>query len=49
MVIALAEVIKAIPIFVRRVRISTGLGYVVVALAVGKVLGSLLDAFILTG
>ena len=48
-VIALAEVIKAIPIFVRRVRISTGLGYVVVALAVGKVLGSLLDAFILTG
>lgn len=44
--VAIAEVVKALPIFIRRIRISTGLSYVLMALAVGKTIGSLLDAFV---
>lgn len=43
--VALAEVIKAIPIFIRRVRISGGFGYVIVAFAAGKIFGSLIETF----
>ena len=43
--VALAEVIKTIPIFVRRVRISGGFGYVIIAFALGKVFGAIIENF----
>lgn len=44
--VSIAEVIKGIPIFIRRVRISDGLGWILLSLAVGKTIGSLLDGFL---
>lgn len=40
--VCLAESIKALPIFIRRVRIGTGLGVVVLAIGLGKAVGHLL-------
>lgn len=40
--VSLAENIKALPIFIRRVRIGTGLGVVVLAIGLGKAVGHLL-------
>ena len=40
--VCLAEGIKALPIFIRRVRIGTGLGVVILAIALGKAVGALL-------
>lgn len=40
--VCLAESIKALPIFIRRVRIGTGLGVVILAIALGKAVGALL-------
>ena len=40
--VSLAENIKALPIFVRRVRIGAGLGIVVLAIGLGKAAGHLL-------
>ena len=40
--VSLAENIKALPIFVRRVRIGAGLGFVVLAIGLGKAAGHLL-------
>ena len=40
--VCLAESIKALPIFIRRVRIGTGLGVVILAIALGKAVGNLL-------
>lgn len=40
--VCLAESIKALPIFIRRVRIGTGLGVVILAIALGKAVGHLL-------
>lgn len=40
--VCLAESIKALPIFIRRVRIGTGLGVVILAIALGKAVGDLL-------
>lgn len=44
--VCLAETIKALPIFIRRVRISSGLGYIILFLALGKGIGSLMYFFI---
>ena len=43
--VALAEVIKTIPIFVRRVRISGGFGYMIAAFALGKILGAIIEKY----
>lgn len=42
LVIGLAETIKAIPIFFRRVKITTGLAATIIAFAIGKSAGSLM-------
>ena len=42
LVMSLAETLKALPVFVRRVRFSVGIQYVILAIAVGKSLGSLI-------
>ena len=39
--VCLAETIKALPIFVRRVRIGAGLGWVILSVAIGKCFGHL--------
>lgn len=39
--VCLAETIKALPIFVRRVRIGAGLGWLVLSIALGKGVGHL--------
>lgn len=44
--VCLAETIKALPIFIRRVRISNGLGYIILFLAFGKGIGSLMYFFL---
>lgn len=38
--VALAEILKALPIFLRRVRMKEGLPWVVLFMALGKMLGS---------
>lgn len=43
--VCLAENIKALPIFIRRVRIGTGLGIVVLSIGLGKAAGHLLYYF----
>lgn len=43
--VCLAETIKALPIFVRRIRIGTGIGIIIIALALGKAVGHLLYYF----
>jgi len=45
--VCLAETIKALPIFIRRVRISSGLGYIILFLAIGKGIGSFLYFYII--
>lgn len=40
--ICLAETMKSLPIFIRRVRISDGLGFIILAIAAGKTAGHLL-------
>lgn len=40
--IAIAEMLNTIPIFVRRVNMGKGLGFIVFAMAIGKTIGSLL-------
>ena len=42
LVMSLAETLNAVPIIARRVRLSVGLPYVILGLAVGKCLGSLI-------
>ncbi|HIT89159.1 MAG TPA: stage V sporulation protein AB [Candidatus Merdenecus merdavium] len=41
-IIALAEVINTFPIFARRIKITKGVPLIVISIAVGKVLGSIL-------
>ena len=43
--VCLAETIKSLPIFIRRVRISSGLGYIILFLAIGKGIGSFIYFF----
>lgn len=45
-VVAIAETIKGLPVFTRRIRISTGLSYVLVSLALGKAIGGLISSFV---
>lgn len=40
--VCLAENIKAIPVFVRRTRMASGLGWLILALALGKGIGGLI-------
>jgi stage V sporulation protein AB len=44
---ALAEVLKSVPIFARRIKLRKGLLYLVYSLALGKLAGSLLQFFII--
>jgi len=41
MVMALAEILNVIPIFTRRLRITKGLSFLIIAMALGKIFGSL--------
>lgn len=43
--IALAEALKVIPIFAKRIHLKVGLSYVVLVLAIGKGLGSLYQLY----
>lgn len=45
--VCLAETIKALPIFIRRVRISSGLGYIILCLGLGKGIGALIYFLVL--
>ena len=45
--VCLAESIKALPIFIRRVRISSGLGYIILFLAIGKGIGSFIYFYLM--
>ncbi|MBE5922312.1 MAG: stage V sporulation protein AB [Lachnospiraceae bacterium] len=40
---ALAETLNTIPIFFRRAKLTKGLGYVILAVAIGKALGNILQ------
>ncbi len=42
LVMSLAETLKALPVLNRRIRLSVGIQYVVLAIAAGKLLGALL-------
>lgn len=44
-ILALAEVINVFPVYSRRLGITKGLSWVIIAIAVGKVVGSLLHFF----
>ena len=46
--VAIAEVLNVFPIFMRRLSLKTGLGYLIPAFALGKCFGSLLY-FLITG
>ena len=41
LVVSLAETLKALPIFIRRVRIGSGLGIVILMVGLGKAVGHL--------
>ena len=43
---ALAEVLKVIPIFAMRVKLTCGMPFVVAAIAIGKGVGSFLQLFV---
>lgn len=45
--IALAEIVNAFPIFSRRIRLKEGLSWIVTSLALGKLMGTLLQLVIL--
>lgn len=45
--VALAEMLNVVPIFSRRARLKRGLGAFVIVFALGKMLGGLLDFFVL--
>lgn len=45
MAIALVELLKAVPIMLRRLRIRKGLGIIVLSIALGKLVGSLIQFF----
>ena len=47
--VCLAETLKALPIFARRIRVGAGLGVVILAIALGKAAGHLLYYFKLYG
>ena len=47
LVVCLAETTKALPIFIRRVRIGTGLGVIILMVGLGKAVGHLLYYFFL--
>lgn len=46
-VVCLAETTKALPIFIRRVRIGTGLGIVILMIGLGKAIGQLIYYLVL--
>ncbi|MBQ4283243.1 MAG: stage V sporulation protein AB [Lachnospira sp.] len=46
-VVSLAETAKALPIFIRRVRIGAGLGIVILMIGLGKAVGQLIYYFVL--
>lgn len=40
MVMALAEILNVIPIFTRRIKIKSGLSFLIISIALGKIIGS---------
>lgn len=42
LVMSLAETLKALPVFCRRVRLAVGIQYVILAIAAGKLVGALI-------
>ena len=44
--VSLAEVINVVPIFMRRARLKQGLSFFLLALAAGKLIGSLVYFFV---
>ena len=45
---AIAEVLRSVPIFARRIRLRKGMPYLVYSLALGKTAGSLIQFFLLS-
>lgn len=43
--LALAEVLNVFPIFLRRINVTKGIGFVILGIAIGKVLGALVYFF----
>ena len=43
--LALAEVLNVFPIFLRRINVTKGVGFVILGIAIGKVLGALIYFF----
>jgi stage V sporulation protein AB len=43
MVMALAEILNVIPIFTRRIKLANGLSYIIISIALGKIIGSWLQ------
>lgn len=41
LVMALAEILNVIPIFTRRIKLTSGLNIIIIAIALGKIMGSL--------
>ena len=47
LVVSLAETLKALPIFIRRVRIGSGLGIIILMIGLGKAAGHIIYYFFL--
>lgn len=45
LVMSLAETLKALPVLVRRIRLAVGLPYIILAIGIGKMTGSLVYFF----
>lgn len=45
MVMALAEILNVIPIFTRRIKVTSGLSFIIISIALGKILGSWFQFF----
>ncbi|KAB1440533.1 stage V sporulation protein AB [Candidatus Galacturonibacter soehngenii] len=45
MVMALAEILNVIPIFTRRIKVTSGLRFIIISIALGKIIGSWFQFF----
>ena len=45
MVMALAEILNVIPIFTRRIKVTSGLSFIIISIALGKIIGSWFQFF----
>lgn len=44
-VMALAEILNVIPIFTRRIKLTSGLSFIIISIAIGKIIGSWVQFF----